>query len=74
MEKSGILSSHHHAHGKKGENHGEQAQKPHFPVKEKQHHYTCNRRDYGSGQVGELMSQQIFRESGIVINQFSETT
>ena len=73
MEKSGVLSSHHQAHGKKGENHGKQAQKPHFPVKEKQHYDGGDWRDDGSRQIREFVSQQIFCESGVVINQFPET-
>ena len=37
MEKSRVLTAHHHTHGKKRQHHSEQAQKSHLPVKKKQH-------------------------------------
>ena len=72
MEKACVFAAHHQAHGQQGQCHGEQAQKPHFPVKEEEHDDGSDRRDDGSRQIGELMSQQILRESGVVVNEFSE--
>ena len=72
MEKSRVFSTHHQTHGKKGESHGEQTQKSHFPVKEEQHNNSGNRRHYGPCQIGKLMGQQIFGESGIVVDQLPQ--
>ena len=74
MEKTCVLTAHHQAHGKKRQRHGEQAQKPHFPVEKEQHHDSCDRRDCSSGQIGKLVSQQIFCKSGVIVNKFTQTS
>ena len=74
VEKTCVLTAHHQAHGKKRQRHGEQAQKPHFPVEKEQHHDSCDRRDCSSGQIGKLVSQQIFCKSGVIVNKFTQTS
>ncbi len=72
VEKAGVLSAHHQAHGEQRQHHGEQAQKPHFPVKEEQHQDGGDRVTIVPARSGSLLCQQIFCKTGIVIDQFPE--
>ena len=72
VEKAGVLSAHHQAHGQQRQHHGEQAQKPHFPVKEEEHQNGGNGSDDRSRQVRQLVGKQIFCKTGIVVDQFPE--
>ena len=72
VEEAGVFAAHHHAHGQQGQHHGEQAQKAHSPVKKEQHHDGGDGRHRRSGQVGELVGQQVLGEPGVVVDELAQ--
>ena len=72
VEEARVFSAHHHTHADHRKYHGEQAQKPHPPVKQKQHHDSRHRRENGRRQIGQLVGQQILGQPRVVVDEFSQ--
>ena len=72
MEKARVLAAHHAGHAHKSQNHGQQAEKPHPPVKGKEQNHSRYGRHHRRRQIRQLMGQQVLCESRIVIDDLPE--
>ena len=72
VEEARVFPAHHHAHADHRKHHGEQTQKPHPPVEQKQHHDSRHRRENGRRQIGQLVGQQILRQPRVVVDELSQ--